>query len=282
MKILVTGACGYIGRHVVKFLADAGHEVTASDIANNGIDSRAVFCDEPIFSGKENIYELLGRPDACIHLAWRDGFVHNSPEHMKNLSSHFIFLKNMIDGGLPLLSVMGTMHEIGYYEGAIDENTPCNPLSQYGIAKNALRQSVLNYIACAKSNVAMHWLRAYYICGDDRKNNSIFAKLLAAADEGKKTFPFTSGKNKYDFIDVCELAKQISVASIQSEICGIINCCTGTPVTLGEKVESFIEKNQLDIALEYGVFPDRKYDSPIEYGDATKIKEIMNNYHGKL
>lgn len=282
MKILVTGACGYIGRHVVKFLADAGHEVTASDIANNGIDPRAVFCDEPIFSGKENIYELLGRPDACIHLAWRDGFVHNSSEHMKNLSSHFIFLKNMIDGGLPMLSVMGTMHEIGYYEGAIDENTPCNPLSQYGIAKNALRQSVLNYIACAKSSVAMHWLRAYYICGDDRKNNSIFAKLLAAADEGKKTFPFTSGKNKYDFIDVCELAKQISVASIQSEICGIINCCTGTPVTLGEKVESFIKENQLDIALEYGVFPDRKYDSPIEYGDATKIKEIMNNYHGKL
>lgn len=38
---------------------------------------------------------------------------------------------------------MGTMHEVGYWEGAIDEHTPCNPQSQYGIAKNAMRQSLM-------------------------------------------------------------------------------------------------------------------------------------------
>ena len=40
---------------------------------------------------------------------------------------------------------MGTMHEIGYWEGAIDENTPCNPLSMYGIAKDALRRCMIQY-----------------------------------------------------------------------------------------------------------------------------------------
>ena len=54
---------------------------------------------------------------------------------MKDLSSHVTFLNNMAAGGLSDLTVMGTMHEVGYWEGAIEDDTPCNPLSQYGIAK---------------------------------------------------------------------------------------------------------------------------------------------------
>jgi dTDP-6-deoxy-L-talose 4-dehydrogenase (NAD+) len=44
---------------------------------------------------------------------------------------------------------------------------------------------------------------------------------------------------------------------------------------LAERVEQFIEDNGLDIKLEYGAFPDRPYDSPCEYGDSTKINEIL-------
>ena len=169
---------------------------------------------------------------------------------------------------------MGTMHEVGYWEGAIDENTPCNPISMYGIAKDSLRRSMILYTQ--QKGVILQWLRAYYILGDDKHNNSIFCKLLLAAEEGKKTFPFTTGKNKYDFITVDELAKQISAAVSQSEINGIINCCTGNPMSLAERVEQFIKENNLDIKLEYGAFPDRPYDSPCEYGDDTKIQIILN------
>jgi len=123
----------------------------------------------------------------------------------------------------------------------------------------------------------IQWLRGYYILGDDRHNNSIFCKLLIAAEEGKKTFPFTTGKNKYDFIQVDELANQISSVVMQQKVTGIINCCTGNPMSLADRVEQFIKDNNLDIKLEYGAFPDRPYDSPCEYGDATKIKLIMNS-----
>ncbi len=68
-------------------------------------------------------------------------FNHASDAHMGMLSKHYAFIKNMIDGGVKYLSVMGTMHEIGYYEGCVDENTPTHPLSMYGIAKNALREA---------------------------------------------------------------------------------------------------------------------------------------------
>ncbi len=273
-KILVTGAGGYIGRYVVKELCDKGMQVIAADIKADGIDSRARTICENVFSGSEKIFEELGSPDVCIHMAWRNGFAHNSPAHMGDLSAHYTFISNMIKGGLKHLAVMGTMHEVGYYEGEIDENTPCNPISMYGIAKDALRRST--FLLAEQNNICLQWLRAFYIFGDDKHNNSIFSKLTIAAEEGKKTFPFTSGKNKYDFISVEELAGQIAAAAVQTDVDGIINCCTGKPVSLAEKVEGFIKEHGFDIKLDYGAFPDRPYDSPAIWGDTEKINKIMN------
>lgn len=272
--VLVTGANGYIGRHVVIALCDMGAEVTAVDFQTAGIDSRARGLTYDIFNGSKEIYQELGSPDACLHMAWKDGFVHNSHAHMELLSKHYAFIRNMADGGLKQLAVMGTMHEVGYYEGAIDESTPCNPISMYGIAKDALRRSTFSLLK--DRNVCLQWLRAYYIYGDDKRNNSIFAKLVLAEEAGQEKFPFTTGKNKYDFIEVDELARQIAASVMQTEVSGIINCCTGKPISLAEKVEGFIKEHNFSIRLEYGVFPDRPYDSPAIWGDAAKIKTIMS------
>lgn len=273
MKVLVTGAAGYMGKYVVKELLRKGHEVFAIDFNHKEIDSRATILDVDIFAGNPSIYEEVQKPELCIHLAWQDGFVHNSPKHMENISKHFRFLKDLVDGGCKKIAVMGTMHEIGFWEGKIDENTPCNPLSQYGIAKNALRQSLL--LLTKNTDVKVYWLRAYYILGDDRRNSSIFTKLLQAEEDGKEEFPFTTGESKYDFIDIKDLATQIVAASTQDEITGIINVCSGTPVALKDKVESFIEEKGLKIKLKYGVFPERPYDSKIIYGDNAKITSIL-------
>ena len=82
---------------------------------------------------------------------------------------------------------------------------------------------------------------------------------------------------KYDFISVEELSEQIARCAIQKEVDGIINCCTGEPLSLGEKIESYIKENGYQIKLEYGAFPDRPYDSPAEWGDSTKIEMIMKD-----
>lgn len=272
-KVLVTGANGYIGRYVVKQLLDQGQEVLASDFCFDEVDERANRVETPIFSNDENIFSSMGEPDVCIHLAWRNGFVHNADSHILDLPKHYTFLKNMIDGGLRQLVVMGSMHEIGYWEGAIDENTPCNPLSLYGIAKNALRELV--FTLTEGKDVYCQWIRGYYIIGDDLKNNSIFSKLTQAEIDGKEEFPFTTGKNKYDFISVSDLASQIVAVALQRDITGIINCCSGNPVSLADRVEQYIQDNNFKIRLKYGAFPDRPYDSPAVWGDAAKIKEIL-------
>lgn len=273
-KVVVTGANGYIGRYVVKKLIELNYEVIAVDINTSEIPKGVCVINEDIFNCDKDIYQRLGSPDVCIHLAWRNGFVHNSQTHVDDLHKHYNFIKNMIDGGLKNIAVMGTMHEVGYWEGAITSDTPCNPQSLYGISKNALRQYVTSLTA--DKDVNMYWLRAFYIIGDDEKSNSIFGKIVTASKEGKKEFPFTSGKNKYDFITLKELATQIALASVQTKYTGIINLCSGTPISLGEKVESFIKENNLEIKLKYGAFPDRAYDSPGVWGDPTIINNIVN------
>lgn len=274
MNILVTGANGYIGRYVVTDLLNMGHQVSVSDICYDDVDERAVRHNVELFSGDTDIYKKFGSPDVCIHLAWRNGFVHNDISHINDFPKHYEFIKNMIDGGLQHIVIMGSMHEVGYYEGAIDENTPCNPRSLYAVAKNSLRQ--LSLLLAEEKGICCQWIRGYYILGDDLKNNSIFSKLVAAERDGKKEFPFTTGKNKYDFIRVEELAKQIAAVAVQTKISGIINCCSGVPVSLADKVEGFIKENGFNIKLKYGAFPDRAYDSPALWGDASKINQIMS------
>ena len=114
--------------------------------------------------------------------------MHNSPAHLEDLPKHFAFLKTMVESGVSRIAVMGSMHEIGFYEGSINENTACHPATLYGIAKNALREAS-EWLA-AQNKATLQWLRGYYIVGDDAHGSSIFSKLLAAAQEGKKTFPF--------------------------------------------------------------------------------------------
>lgn len=273
MKILVTGANGYVGSKVVLELYKSGVDVIATDISNTQLDKKIKFVRSDIFQNNNNWFEFFECPDVCLHLAWRDGFIHNSSKNIEDLSSHFSFLKNMIDNGLKHIASMGSMHEVGYYEGMITERTLCNPSSLYGIAKYSLRESLKLYTE--QSNVVFQWLRGYYLYGDDIFGNSIFCKLRQAVNSGEKTFPFTSGKNKYDFIHINLFAKYVCKCVMQSEVQGIIDICSGVPIGLGEMIEKYIQMNELNIKLDYGKYPDRPYDSPCIYGDNSKLKKII-------
>lgn len=272
-RVVVTGAGGYLGPHVVKAVLERGHEVLAVVRPGSSArtDPRAVRVEADILSPEFDM-GAWGSAAAIVHLAWEDGFTHNSSAHMGQLSAHYRLLTAAAAAGCSRIVALGTMHEVGYWEGAIDATTPTAPLSQYGIAKDALRRALP---LALPSSTSLAWARAYYIYGDDRRSNSIFRKLLEAADAGKTVFPFTSGKNRYDFIRVEELGRQIAALADATDVVGTLNCCTGVPVTLSEKVEEFIAENDLRLSLEYGAFPDRPYDSPGVWGDATVIDAVM-------
>lgn len=273
-RVVVTGAGGYLGPHVVTALADRGHEVVAvvRPGSQAALDERASRLEADILAADFDV-KAWGDASAIVHLAWKDGFVHNSPAHMGQLSAHYRLLTAAASAGTSRIVALGTMHEVGYWEGAITAESPTDPKSQYGIAKEALRRALP---LALPDTASLAWARAYYIYGDDRRSNSIFRKLLEAVDAGKTTFPFTSGKNEYDFIRVEELGRQLAALVDATDVSGTVNCSTGVPVSLADQVERFIVENGLPISLEYGAFPDRAYDSPGVWGDATVIREVMS------
>lgn len=274
MKILVTGANGYLGQGVVKELLNNDCDVIATDMKTNNIDCRAKRIEANLFE-IESPYEYFEKPDVVLHMAWRDGFIHYSNSHINDLPKHYGFIKKMVESGIKRVAVMGSMHEIGFWEGAIKEDTPCNPLSLYGIAKNSLRDMVK--MLTTQSSVQFQWLRGYYIVGNSQYGSSIFSKITEAVNSGKKEFPFTLGQNQYDFIDYDDFCKQVALTVTQDEVDGVINICSGKPEKLADRVERFIVENKYDIKLNYGAFPDRPYDSKAVWGDDFKIKEIMKN-----
>ena len=273
MKILVTGANGYLGQGVVKKLLDNGCDVIATDINLDKVDNRAYKKEGNIFE-IENPYEYFDKPEVLLHMAWRDGFVHYSEKHMLDLPLHYEFLKKMSEAKIKKIAVMGSMHEVGFWEGAINENTPCKPLSLYGISKNALRE-LLNVLA-KQNGTEVQWLRGYYIVGNTKYGSSIFSKITKAVEDGEKEFPFTMGQNQYDFIDYKDFCEQVAQAVRQNEVMGIINICSGRPEKLADRVERFIKENNYEIKLKYGAFPDRPYDSKAVWGDNEKINIIKN------
>lgn len=273
MKILVTGANGYLGQGIVKHILDCGNDVIAVDFKVDHIDNRADIRNVDLFS-VEDPYNYFDQPDVLLHLAWRDGFVHYSDSHIDDLPKHYSFIKKFVESNIKTISTMGSMHEIGFFEGSIKDDTPCNPTTPYGIAKNSLRQ--LTEMLCDQNHKNFIWLRGYYIVGNSQYGSSIFSKITAAEAEGKTEFPFTLGQNQFDFLDYDDFCEQVARSVCQEKVLGIINICSGHPEKLADRVERFIVENEYKIKLKYGAFPDRPYDSKAVWGDATKISLIMN------
>ena len=281
-NILVTGANGYIGSHITsELIKKDSFNVIATDFNSNNVDKKATFikCDILNEAQNENLYEKLNKPNIILHLAWKDGFNHNSINHIKDLSSHFLFLKNLIDKGSKHVALAGSFREYGKCKGKVSESHLSNGDNLYALAKSSLYKALEIYFK--NENIVLQNLRFFTPYGDDEKNNSILSKILTWEKEGKKSFPFTEGREQYDYIHIDELTKQVIATISQNKINGIINICSGYPTSLKEMVEKFLKENNLKIKPEYGAFKTREYDSSIIFGDKEKITKILEEYNEK-
>lgn len=274
-KVIVTGAWGYLGRHVVRALANRGVEIIAVTRGDYGDELPGIeLLKRDLWSVTEAEWSSIAPGSILIHLAWRDGFRHDSDAHMSELSRHYNLVRTLADVGMTRYVSIGSMHEVGPVEGLISEDIECRPVSQYGIAKNALRLSTTEL--CNRLGISMAWLRCFYILGDDARNHSVFTKILERSAAGDEAFPLTSGAARFDFIQVEELGRLVAEVAL-SGYEGVLNLGSGQVRTLREQIERFVAENSLAIRMDFGAFPERNGISVGAWPDLERLRKLQQN-----
>jgi len=281
MKVLVTGATGFIGNYVVKELLKQQCRVIATSRNQNKVRSYEWFsqveyipCDLNVM--QENFFQFFQQPDLLIHLAWEGLPNYKDLFHLEdNLFSNLRFLKNMVENGLKSLVVTGTCFEYGMQSGALSEDMETKPDNPYGLAKDTLRKFLEQLQK--KINFEFKWIRLFYMYGKGQSSNSILSQLDKALENGDVSFNMSGGEQLRDYLPVEKVAEYIVKISMQNEVQGIINCCSGTPIFIRSFVENHLKKKEKKIHLNLGYYPYPDYEPMAFWGNDKKLKMALGN-----
>ena len=281
MKVLVTGATGFIGNYVIKELLKYSHDIVATsrdlDKASNCEwfpQVQYIPCDLNVV--QENFFQFFQQPELLIHLAWEGLPNYNDLFHLeKNLFSNYRFLKNMLEHGLKHLIVTGTCFEYGMKCGALSEDMETKPDNPYGLAKDTLRKFLEQWQK--KIDFKFKWVRLFYMYGKGQSPNAILSQLDKALEKGEADFNMSGGEQLRDYLPVEKVAEYIVKIAIQSKVHGIINCCSGTPISMKKLVEDYLAKKQKSIHLNLGYYPYTDYEPMAFWGDSAKLSKILNS-----
>lgn len=269
MKVALTGASGFIGRHVLTELLRHGIEVVAvtRDAARlHGLNKTVQIIEMDIARPAPDSFEKMGRPDVLIHLAW-DGLPnYKSLHHFETeLPAQYHFLKNMVEAGLPALLATGTCFEYGMQSGPLSEDMQTKPNNPYGYAKDALRQQ-LELLKSAKP-FNLTWARLFYMYGEGQPATSLYPKLKDAVLRGDKVFNMSGGEQLRDYLPVEEVARQIVRLAMEQRDIGAVNICSGKPISVRRLVEQWLGENNWEIELNFGYYPYPDYEPMAFWGE---------------
>lgn len=282
MKILVTGATGFIGQYVIReLLKKPNLEVIAitrnvSHASTLDFYSRVKFLEMDLANLKPEVSESLADVEAVIHLAW-DGLPNYKESfHIeKNLFDNYKFCKQLIESGVKNLTVVGTCFEYGMVDGCLNENMHPEPNNAYSIAKDSLRKFIEQLKI--KNSFSFKWVRLFYMYGAGQAKNSLISQLEQAIERRDKEFNMSGGEQLRDYLPVSDVAANIVSCSLQTEISGIINCSSGKPISVRGFVENYLKERNVDMKLNLGYYPYADYEPMAFWGDNSKLRRIIDN-----
>lgn len=248
MKILVSGASGYIGGYVIDELLNQGHEVigTSRRIPKADIN----FIPHDIFIDyKANLWKKFQKPDALIHCAWSEVHNYNSKNQFDNIKPSFDFIKKL---GVDNVTVLGTCFEYGTVEGKLEEKGVYDSyITPYGEAKKML--SLL-----LPDNIKK--LKLFYNYGPGQR---MYDSLIKCTDVFN-----TVDENQYrDYMPIKEVAKFIVKSSLSTELHGVLNICSGAP----KRVIDLISDINKNVKLNIGAYIKPEYEANNFYGCNKKM-----------
>ena len=278
MRVLVTGATGFIGRHLVSRLLERKHEVIAlardeSRARNFAWFDRVRFVACDVHGAMDQPVQKLGQPEAVAHLAWPGLSNYDALFHYEGtLPADYRFLKSLVDGGVGRLLVTGTCFEYGMQSGALAEDRATAPANPYALAKDTLRKQLQSLQRTHP--FVLQWARLFYMYGEGQSPNSLLAQLDRAIDQGETTFNMSGGEQLRDYLPVQEVAARLATLLEHPSHDGVVNVCKGEPISVRRLVERHLADRGASMRLNLGHYPYSHNEPMAFWGDASRFESL--------
>jgi nucleoside-diphosphate-sugar epimerase len=271
MKVLLTGASGFVGRYVAKELEQQGIEYVSLQ-RNMVREARAIQMDLLGTLELEALFQQV-KPTHLVHVAWY-------AEHGKHWDSELnlqwvLATKRLVEafcfsGGQHVV-VTGTCAEYDWSHGyCVEEVTPLKPKSLYGICKDTTRRVI--ELVVEKHGVSMAWARVFFPYGLGEASQRLIPSLFKVFN--KEIIPFGVNANSYrDLLHVEDAARAV-VTCAQSQFTGALNICSGIPVRISEVVDAVARINNSDPELILKLIPENPEANNFLVGENKRLRSL--------
>jgi len=276
MRILVTGAAGFIGSHVVHALLRGGHDVTVLVRPSTPVDRLRDVADHVSFIRASLEDDDLGaalrrvQPERCVHLAWyaEPGKYLDAPENVACLHAGLRLLEALAASGCRHVVMAGTCAEYDTDLGYLREDAPTRPRTIYAASKLAL--SLVAAARAAQLRIGFAWARLFYLYGPDEDPRRLVPSVITALLDGKP-FDASPGDQVRDFLHVADVAAAFA-AIAERGVQGIFNVCSGEPITVRQLMSRVGEITGRGDLLRFGAAPYRAWDPAFICGDNRRLR----------
>ena len=286
MRLIVTGAAGFIGSHLSEALLAAGHDVIGADafidyyprdvkeanLSAARANRRFTFHELDLRTG--NLESLVDGADAVIHLAAMPGLVRSWTDVELYTTCNLLATQRLIEAVLerrvPRLLHASTSSVYGR-DAVGDEMTPTRPISPYGVTKLAAEHLILANVATRGLDASI--VRFFSICGPRQRPDMAYHIFAEALLDGRPITIFGDGEQSRSntFIDDCVAG---TIAAIDGAATGeIYNIAGGEEITLNEAIAAIAGQLGVEPRIERG--PARDGDQRRTAADTTKAEEAF-------
>jgi nucleoside-diphosphate-sugar epimerase len=271
-RVLVTGATGFVGRHLLAPLTEAGHEVHAVSTRPPTGEAGVVWHRSDLLAGAGVVDEVA--PEVLIHLAWyvEPGRFWTAPENVYWVEATLALLRAFAATGGRRAVLAGTSAEYdwaGRYERCHEERTPRRPATLYGAAKDGLHQIAAAY--AERMGFALAWGRIFFVYGPGEPGGRLVPSVGRAVLAGERV-PTTAGEQVRDFMYVEDVARAFAAVA-DSDVTGPVNIASGEPLTVLEMVQSIAAAAGRPDLPQPGALPAREGDPSRLVADVGRLQD---------